>query len=315
MSKPILFATGLGKDLNRAENLAALYEVYDGEKKFMSTHNPAFDREVNSGKYGLLLIDIFPTSAPIKTVMMWHAIQGGKYIGLDEKTTYYRKEYAKYIDRIIVAGHGGIDMFNRCTAVPRERILNLGMPRTDRYVGKKKGDGHTIMANKKAYLFAPTFRNWKETAFPVIDWQLIDRTLTDDEILVVKTHPYSYDFELTGYKHIVEASKMDPSVNYLYDADVVITDYSSIMFDAYLLNKPVILFEKNPGYVNTRGMYLKYPEQYCSRYARDEHELLELMRSAKRLRKAEKTCRDYVADMCDGHSCERICKLLDEMKG
>ena len=110
-----------------------------------------------------------------------------------------------------------------------------------------------------------------------------------------------------------EALKMEPTVRYLYDADVVITDYSSIMFDAYLLGKPVVLFEKQTGYVKNRGMYLDYPEEYCSRYATNERDLIQLARFAHDLRKTERDCLNYVADMCDGHSCERICELIREV--
>ena len=311
MSKPVLFATGLGRDIKRAENMSVLYEAYQGEKKFMSGSDDRFREEVNSGKYDLLVYDIFPTFAPKKCMMIWHAIQGGKYIGLDEKTTYYSKAYAHLMDAIVVAGKGGIEMFNRCTAVPKERIYNLGMPRTDRYFQKHKKNPK--FDGKRVYLFAPTFRTWRETPMPVIDWGKIDRLLHDDEIMIVKAHPYGFDFGVGSYKHVFEANRMEASVDYLFDCDVVITDYSSIMFDGYLLNKPCVLFEKNPGYVKTRGMYMQYPDMYSSRYATNEDELIEQIRSAKRLRKTEKACRDYVADMCDGHSCERICKLIEEM--
>ena len=309
MNKPVLFVTGLGRDLNRAENMKSLYDAYQGEKKFISMKDPNYNHELYSGKYGLAVVDIFPTEHPVKTVMMWHAIQGGKYIGLDEKTTYYRESYARFMDYIIVAGGGGIDMFHQCTKVPRERILDLGMPRTDRYFKR-----HKKQSGKRVYLYVPTFRNWRETPLPCIDWCWLDKQLTDDEILYVKSHPYGTDHGIGQYKHIIEVDKMSPSVDYLYMADVVITDYSSIMFDAYLLKKPVVLFEKNPGYVHTRGMYLPYPNGYCSRYAKNEQELLQQIREAKRLRTAEKRCLEYVADACDGHSCERICQFIDEIK-
>ena len=52
---------------------------------------------------------------------------------------------------------------------------------------------------------------------------------------------------------------------------------------------------------------------FCSRYATNEQELLEQIRSAKTLRTAEKRCLAYVADACDGHSCERILELRKEM--
>ena len=314
MSKPVLFATGLGREIHRAENLCDIYEAYPGEKKIMSMKDDRDREEVNSGKYDLSVIDIFPTFATKKCIMIWHAIQGGKYIGLDEKTTYYSTAYEKLMSAIIVAGHGGIDMFHQCTKVPKERIFNLGMPRTDKYF-QQKPKRNPLFEGKRMYLYAPTFRNWRETPMPMIDWDWIDKQLTDDEILIIKPHPYSYEFYGGGgwHNHIMESDKMNASASYLFDASVVITDYSSIMFDAYLLNKPVVLFEKNPGYTKTRGMYLKYPDQYCSRFATNERELLDLIRSAKRLRKADKECRDYVADMCDGHSCERISKFIEEM--
>ena len=318
MSKPVLFVTGLGRSIDRSENIHVLYDAYKGKKKFMSMNNSEFDSEVNSGKYGLMVIDIFPLNSPGKTIMLWHSIQGGKYIGLDQRDTYYKPEYANLIDCIVSAGHGGSKMWNRCTGVPESRIKSLGMPRTDRYFGKKKGDGHTVMADKKAYLFAPTFRTMNETPFPMIDWQLIDNALADDEIMVVKAHPYGFSFDIKGYKHIVEADKMLPSVNYLYDADVVITDYSSIIFDAYLLGKPAVLFEKNPGYVNTRGMYMEYPGNYCSFYVNNETALIDMVRFRQKhpwLTDKELNCIDFVADACDGDSCKRICELIDEMKG
>lgn len=313
MSKAVLFATGLGIEPQRAENLYALYEAYQGEKEWVDLYHDNYRKAVASGRFGLLITDIFPTEHQLPTIMIWHAIQGGKYIGLDEKHTYYRPEYERHMDRIVVAGCGGIDMFNRCTGVPRERILDLGMPRTDRYKRKHKGDGHTGFANKRMYLFVPTFRNWTETPMPNIAWGWLDSELTEDEVLVIKAHPYGDVSDARNLRHIRIADKMKPSVDYLYDCDVVITDYSSIMFDGWLLKKPVVLFEKNPGYTKTRGMYLDYPKQYSNRYAKDEVQLLQLIRSANKLTNAEKRCLDYVADACDGHSCERIIELIEEM--
>ena len=201
------------------------------------------------------------------------------------------------------------------------------MPRTDEYVGKQKGNGHTILsAYDRSYLFVPTFRESWETPFPDIDWEYIDNMLTDNEIFAIKAHPWQfYQFmnadqvtrklDITKCKHIKIIPESKPSAPYLYDADVVITDYSSIMFDAYLLNKPVVLFEKNQGYTETRGMYLQYPEQYCSRYAADERGLIDLMRDAygNGLTPIEISCRDMVAGSCDGCACYRLCQIIDTM--
>lgn len=314
MSKPVLFVTGLGKNLDRAENIKALYESYAGDKVFLTTHEKDTYKEIKSGKYDLMVIDVFPTYSPGKAIMVWHAIQGGKFIGLGDRNTYYRAYHAPLMDRIVCAGTGAVEMWHKCTMVPESRIVPLGMPRTDRYIGKKKGDGGTPFADKRMYLFAPTFRGWNETRFPVIDWEYIDKELTDDEVMVVKSHPYHVPLNVPKKcRHVVEVSQFRTSANFLYDCDVVITDYSSIIFDGYLLGKPAVLFEKNSGYVKSRGMYLKYPEQYCSRFAVNEHQMIQLARTAKHLTRVETECMNLVADKCDGHSCERINKLINEM--
>lgn len=312
MSKPVLFVTGLGKDKARAENMMELYQAYPGEKVYISGHDPNATSIITSGKYDLMVIDVFPTVKPKKAIMIWHAIQGGKYIGLDQKGTYYRPEMAKLMDYIIVAGRGGVDMFHRCTGVDRDRIMPLGMPRTDRYLEKIR-NGYTPIKKGKLYLFTPTFRSAKDTHMPEIDWRAIDSQLYDDEVLVVKPHPYGEQFNLHSYDHIMELSKMELSMDFVLDCDVLITDYSSIMFDAYLMNKPVILFEKESGYVQNRGMYLQYPDGYCSRYATNEQELISMIRSADSLSSIEKNCLDYVADMCDGYSCKRISRFIMEV--
>ena len=318
--KGVLFATGLGKTIDRAENIKCLYEAYPGKKTFVQCGDINYWMAIESGEYGLIVLDVFPQNHPLPTLMIWHAIQGGKYIGLDEGK-YYTREQAQYFDAIVSAGHGGSCLMSQCTGVPLKKIYPLGMPRTDRYIGKVKGDGHTESIRilkqpwPRIYLYAPTFRQADETPLPMVDWHWLDKQLTDDEILVVKYHPYSYDPRLQGYRHIVGADRMTPSVDYLYDCDVLITDYSSIMFDAYLLDKPVVLFEKNKGYLQTRGMYLNYPWQYSSRYATNEQELLELIRTAKGVDYTGQKCIDYLAISCDGHSCERIIKLIEKMKG
>ena len=312
--KPVLFVTGLGKDLNRAENMRALYDAYQGEKHFMSTHNPEYGNVLGSGYFGLQVIDVFPTVRGPKTIMVWHAIMGGKYIGLDQRGTYYRPDMADLMDYIVVPGRGGIDMFHQCTGVPKDRILNLGMPRTDRYF-RERPERKKEFKEKRVYFFVPTFRGMNDTRMPEIDWRKIDDLLTDDEIFLVKPHPYGKPFDIMWTKHVFQANKMEPSVNYLNDADVVITDYSSIIFDGWLMGKPAVLFEKEQGYVQNRGMYLKYPDQYSPRYATKEEGMIILAREARHMMKTEQDCLDYVADMCDGHSCERICKLIEEVNG
>ena len=311
MSKPVLFAGT--RPYGRAENISALYDAYQGEKKFIQLEWHHRHPDITSGEYDLLVIDEFPSQKPKKCILLWHAIQGGKHIGFNQPNPYVNEDTTKLIDYVIAAGHGAIPMWSATIKLPFDRILPLGMPRTDIFIGKQKGDGHTGLTNKHIYLYVPTFR-WPEEAMEfVLNYDWLDNQLTDEELLVVKAHTVGHPLLKKSYKHIIEIPSSEPSTPYLIDCDVVITDYSSIMFDGYLLNKPSVLYSPNLDYVNKRGMYMKYPQEYSSKCATDEKDLLDLMRSTNTLTDVEHNCINKVANMCDGHSCERICNLISNL--
>lgn len=270
--------------------------------------------KINDKDYDIMIIDEFPRRFAKKNILIWHAIQGGKYIGYNQPKPYIEKALTDKIDYVIAAGDNNIEMWTECTYLPAKRILPLGMPRTDTFIDKTKGDGHTILATKRAYLYAPTFREPDEPSNFQINLDWLDNHLTNDEIFVVKAHMRGQNMLKKQYQHIIEISSSEPSNPYLYDCDIIITDYSSIIFDGYLLNKPAILFEKQTGYVAYRGMYMQYPYEYSSKYATNEKELLDLLRSTNTLTQVELDVINKVANKCDGHSCERISKLIGELK-
>ena len=308
MNKPVLFASR--RPYGRAENISALYDFYQGEKNFIQLEWHRQHEEITSGKYDVLVIDEFPSQKTKHCVLLWHAIQGGKYIGYNQPNPYINNEL---IDYVIAAGDGAIPMWIECTNLSHHKILPLGMPRTDAYINKIKGDGNTILAAKRAYLYVPTFRWPEETSEFILNYDWLDQQLTDEELFVVKAHVVGHSFLSKKYKHIIEISSTEPSTPYLIDCDIVITDYSSIIFDGYLLNKPSVLFSPNFDYVYRRGMYMKYPEEYSSKIATNEKELLDLLRSTNTITTIEKSCIERVANRCDGESCARICNLIEKL--
>ena len=310
MCKPVLFAST--KPLERAENLKAVYDAFDGSKAFVQVDPWRHHADITSGKYDLMVIDEYPTETPGKIILLGHGIAGGKTSGLEQPHPYMNESNSKLITYTITTSPGTVGLVARYEGVKPETVLPLGMPRTDKYIGKKKGDGYTELADKKAYLYAPTYRNKEETPMPLIDWQWLDEQLSDDELIVVKPHMMTSKMLHREYDHIKEVSSRWASDKYLYDCDVLITDYSSIMFDGYLLGKPCVLFEKNKGYLDTRGMYLEYPYQYSSRYVTNEKDLLDAVRSADGLTEVEKDCLKLVAESCDGEATKRVCDLIKE---
>lgn len=309
--KPVLFAST--KPFDRAENLRTVFEAYDGEKVHVQVNPWRKHPEIRSGKYDLMVIDEYPTESPGKTVLIGHGIDGGKTCGLDQPHPYYRREESRLITYHVSSGSRMTETVAKFDGIPKERVLPLGLPRTDMYAKAKKGDGKTFLAEKRSYLYAPTYRAKEETPLPEIDWDWLDGALNPDELILVKAHTMTGKILKRTYTHIVEVDPYEPTAPYLIDCDVVISDYSTIIFDGYLLGKPAVLLEKQKGYTETRGMYLSYPGQYSSMYCTDEREMLELLRTVNSLGATEKECLRLVADACDGHATERVCELIRKL--
>ena len=321
--KPVLFASF--RPLPRAENIQAIFNAYDGPKEFLCTTSPIYRDAVTSGKYDVMVIDDFPDVSPGKCIMIWHAIHGGKKIGLDQPgRPYYDGSKAHLMTYVIASGTGTQYFWHSCTGVRQSRILPLGLPCTDAYVGKHKGDGGTSLAEYRAYLYVPTFRDKGEPPAPEIDYAMIDSMLNDDELFVVKRHPWHYyqnnepALTLGAYRHIIEVPGTHTTTPYLIDCDVVVTDYSSVIFDGYLLDKPCVLFDRNTDYVTERGMYFQYPFDYIMDYmVTDEQSLIRKCRQKYNdgLSYMNRILCDIVADSCDGHACERLTKLIHDLNG
>lgn len=315
---PVLFNSS--RPLGRCENLTAVWDAYDGAKRFVRGGFGDLSRHADCP---VLVTDEFVRAKPPGSivVMVSHGITGGKHYGNDQPSGAYTPEACALVDWYATSSEAGRRFRASAAGIPIERCVPLGMPRTDAYVGKEKGDGGTFLAKfPRAYLYAPTFRSSCDEPLPRIDWASLDALMDDDEVLVVKRHMVVRDPMLGGrrYVHVCEADSMEPSTPYLIDCDVLCTDFSSILFDGYLLGKPSVLAAgATDPYLRTRGMYWRYPDQYGSRVVplRDggmEAAWLDALRdaAANGMGPVERGCRERTADACDGHSTERVVALV-----
>ena len=307
--KPVLFTSS--RPLDRAENIKAVFDAYDGEKEFIRLNHYRDNNELGDAKYSVLVTDEFVKRSPGKCIMIGHGMPGGKVYGLDQRYPYHTIEDGKLLTYVITSGSAFIDTVARQSGVPADRVLPLGMPRTDAYFAAVREP-----SKYRTYLYVPTYRGAYEGLDPIAttDFRAINDLLRDDERLIVKAHMLDED-PWINYKRIIVESNTEPTAHALINCDVVITDYSSVMFDAYLLNKPVVLFAKDRGtYLWFRGMYLKYPEHYSGRFCDNETDLVRLIREANEPTEAEIKTADLVADRCDGHSTERVIELIKRLE-
>lgn len=295
------------RPLERSENIQTIWNAYKGKKKFIKL-NYGNNKELKNIRYDLVVTDEFISECISPMIMIFHGIAGGKTYGFDQPKPYHKMDAVDKYLYFITSGKNMVKFTAKQCGVSEDKVLPLGMPRTDLYFQNFKRDTKFLPEDKKVYLYVPTFKTYTEKE---TDWLKIDSMLNNDEIFVIKNHPITGDPHLADdnkFKHIRVVSCGFQSIPFLIGADVVITDYSSIMFDAHVLGKPVVLYEKDYArYEKSRGMYFDYPDAYSAQHTTDEEELIHLIRNPV----TDSKFRDFFADSCDGHATERLIELIE----
>lgn len=150
-------------------------------------------------------------------------------------------------------------------------ILKSGTPRCDIFFDNNSMIRQKVCSNlgidptKKILLYAPTFRNDKQASLNDLDFGAIEQALSrrfgKEWCIIFRFHPNittSYDLGPSG----IDATRYPDMQELLVTADVLVTDYSSCMFDMAVARKPCFLYCPDLGnYVkNERGLYFNISE-------------------------------------------------------
>ena len=141
------------RPLCRAENLKAVYDAYDGEKKYIKTipNRNIPDLE----KYDLQVTDELVNVSAKKCLFIGHGMGLGKTYGLDQPNPYYRNP--KAIDCAIASSKEIVPQLSKQLGLPEEKIHPIGMPRTDAYFHTEDIQNPYWFSGRNC-LYAPTFR-------------------------------------------------------------------------------------------------------------------------------------------------------------
>lgn len=108
----------------------------------------------------------------------------------------------------------------------------------------------------------------------------LDHLLRDDQIFFVKLHPYVKNgIDCSEFLHIQDFPSDYETYDFLNASDMLVTDYSSIMFDYAVSKKKLILFTYDrQEYLEGRGMYADLDEMDVPK-AETVEELMEAINS------------------------------------
>lgn len=238
------------------------------------------------GKADFIFIDDFhPTINKLKfrksqeIVQLWHAVGafktfGYSRIGKQGGPFFDSKGHRKYT-KAYVSSSSDVPIYAEAFGITEDKVIPTGVPRTDALFDedyKKKvitemRDEIPITKGKKVVLFAPTFRgHGHKTAyypFSKIDFnKLAEYCHNHNAIVLVKLHPFIKDKINIPYKfseYIIDISNIREVNDVLLITDILITDYSSLIFEYAILERPMIFFAYDlKDYVTTREFYKDY---------------------------------------------------------
>ena len=174
------------------------------------------------------------------------------------------------------------------------------------------------IANRKVILYMPTFRGATRGAKApdALDYELLKRRLGDVYALVIKHHPFVKNApvipsSVADFAFLCDVS--DPGDSLLVCADCMVTDYSSVVFEYSLMQRPMAFFAYDlDDYNDWRGFYYDYDEMTPGPVVRTSEELVDYIASLPESFDAERVAqfRQRFMGACDGRSTERICRAV-----
>ena len=296
-------------------------------------------RKMSSCKY-IVLEDYFHFSAfkkysPVQEIcQVWHGAGAFKKFAHSRAGSgdniKIHKGYAMYSKAITSSPD-----INWCYAqafnIDESKVKATGIPGTDLYFDQEEMErrrerllrDYPILNDKKLILFAPTYRagSQRDASYDLgmLNLEKLYEDLGGEYVFAFKWHPAMYEnikgddgfnreikrhpeffLDLSSYRDI---SEILPQVR------VLITDYSSIIFDYYLLDRPVVFFPYDmEEYEGARGLYYDYDKYTYGRVVTGAEELTEAVRAEDMCEEKREEFGKVFMSACDGRATEKTCR-------
>ncbi len=230
------------------------------------------------------------------------------------------------IDMLLVGSIQSQKVMDNCFFCDNKTVLT-GNPRCDILVNKNPEEVDKILnkiglsKNDYIVLYAPTFRDQQDIKQSIINNELLKQNfekITDKNVKILyRFHPklakQGKDLQFEDY--VVNVTSYSDMQDLVLISDIMITDFSSCMFDMVVADKPCIIYTNNGDQYLTqeRGVYFPSKELPFP-VANTEDELQDIIKNLKQdIDKYLQEEREFMAkngSVEDGHACERLYKEM-----
>lgn len=267
----------------------------------------------------------FPLRKRQRVIQLWHACGAFKKFGRRGTNLSIFTDgatHAQY-NMVTVSGEYIRSIYADAFNLDPNKIKALGCPRTDDFfdpklIADKKEKIYTAypeFRGKFIIIYAPTFRdikNNRQEFHPELDFERLSKELLPDQMFIVCPHPIMQNAIVEKKYENIRVVRDFSTNDMMFVSDLLVTDYSSVIFEYALLQKPIAFFCYDLSTYN-RGFYLNYPEDLPGDVYETQDALTEYLvnRDRHELTEKYKTFVERYMSACDGHSCERIAGLIN----
>ena len=290
----------------------------------------------------IILEDFYPQLHSIQKrnetniVQLWHACGAFKTFGLTRmgkrggapQTSMNHRNY----DLVPVSSDTVRDIYAEAFGISPSKVQALGVPRTDRlfdweYEEEKRAElyeKYPAFKDNRVILFAPTFRGDgnKDAYYPAeaFDVNQFMEKQPEDTVLILKNHPFvkqKFAVDDRWQSRVFDLSTEEHINDLMLISNLLITDYSSSVFEAAVLELPMLFYAfDEQEYIDSRDFYFDY-EQFTPGPVVAEFEALceqasiILEGTMSENEQADlKKFREIFLNTVDGCSTERICRKI-----
>ena len=258
-----------------------------------------------------------------------------KLFGDDQKTRQkHPAPYYKNLTHVTVSSPEVVWAYEEAMSLENRPgvVKPVGISRTDVFFDpafirdsvQKVHDFFPASEGKKIILFAPTFRGRVANATTPdyeehFQLRKLAQALGDQYVIITKLHPYvrgeripQIPEDLKG-SFAADASGVLSIDELLCAADICISDYSSLIYEYSLFERPMIFYAYDlDDYFDWRGFYYNYDELTPGPVCRTTGEIIDCIRHIDERFDPQQVAafRSLFMGSCDGHATERIEELV-----
>ena len=277
-----------------------------------------------------------PLRKGTKIYQLWHACGAFKKFGMSTAELIFgdnRKSLEKYpnygnLSYVTVSSPEVIWAYEEAMNLKdtKTQVVATGVSRTDvfydqHFIEQAKAAVYSVCPaaeNKKIILYAPTFRGRvaKAESPDCLDIPAMKRALGDEYVLLIKHHPFVKQPPVVPEDcadFAMDVTKRLESDQLLCASDVCVSDYSSLIFEYSLFERPMIFFAYDlDDYFDWRGFDYNYDELTPGPVVKETEEIIDYIRHLDaRFDQAQvHAFKEKFMSSCDGHATDRIMALV-----